>query len=266
MIRALGPKRRAARGTLLLVVACGLLACPEGKQGPAGEPGNDGFPGPDGPAGPGGPTGSVGPSGPTGPAGDAGSSAGNVTVHVVDAHSNADLANATVVATPGEASVKADASGRARFADLPVGVYQFRATAPGLKLLGNAMVATSDVGGTSVAVAVRAGVSFSIDLQVRRLDPDRLNLVTLHDSAKTAVYTLANCQACHGLRTGELSADPLKPPYHGKHAGFGCLTCHVSVDLGQESGATLRKQVAVTLCRTCHTQYPTKICATPTCP
>jgi len=266
MNRAMGPKCLAVRGTLLLAVATGLLACPAAKQGPPGEPGVDGFPGPDGPSGPIGPTGTAGPSGAVGPAGDAGTSVGTVIVHVIDAHSNADLADAGVVVSPGDIGARTDASGRARFADLPIGVYQFKATAPSLKPLGNAMVAGGEVTASSVSLAVRAAVSTSIDLQVTRLDLDRLNLVTMHDSTKTAVYTLANCQACHGLRTGELSADPLKPPYHAKHAGFGCLTCHVTVDLAQDSAATIRKQVSVGLCTPCHTQYPTKICPTPNCP
>jgi len=35
-----------------------------------------------------------------------------------------------------------------------------------------------------------------------------------------------------------------------------CITCHKSVDLLQGSAASLRRQVAVELCATCHSPFP----------
>lgn len=267
MIRGLGPMSRVGSTLVLFAAALIMGACP-GKQGPAGEQGPDGVPGFDGPAGtqgPGGPEGDAGALGPVGPGGPAGSSLGTVVVHVVDALSGADVAGAAVVGSPGNLSITSDASGRATFADLPIGVYEFSATTLGLRLAGTAVVPGVEVKGTSVAVPVRAGVSSSIDLQVRRFDPDQVNLVSVHDKNQT-VYALANCRACHGLRTDEVSADPMVRPYHAIHSVNSCLSCHAAVDVREESGANLRKQVDVALCKGCHTQYPDKICKTPTCP
>jgi len=285
MRRSSGPKRSGARAALLLAGVLGLVACEgkqgaQGPQGPDGITGLDGVPGTQGPAGalgsigPGGPTGAsgatgatgaTGSTGSTGPGGDAGSSTGSVVVHVVDGDCGADLVGATVVAVPGNDTGLTDASGRVSFAALPVGVYHFTVTAPSLRLLGNAMVSGVDATSTGPALAVRAAVAVSVDLPLRRLDMDQLNLVTLHNSTKP-VYTQANCETCHGLRTGELSADPLKAPYHAKHAQFGCVFCHAAVDLAHSSGANIRKQVAVSKCKGCHSQYPTKICTIPVCP
>jgi hypothetical protein len=180
-----------------------------------------------------------------------------VTVHVVDADSRADVAGATVVANPG-ATGTTDASGRVTLANLPAGVYQFSVSAPGLKLSGSSVVAGTTKIASIDSIAIIAGATLPLEIELSRIDRDALNLVTLHTSGN-ASYAEANCRACHNDRKGELSADPTVKPYHAMptHSSLGCTFCHQTVDLVNHSGANIRKQVSVTTtCKGCHASYP----------
>jgi hypothetical protein len=184
-------------------------------------------------------------------------SVATVTVHLTDADSRADIVGAQVVASPGGVSATTDSSGQAKFANLPVGVYQFTASASGLKLVGATVAADATQTTTTDPISVVGGTTVSIESQLRRLDRETLNLLALH-SAGNAGYTVANCKACHNDRKNELSADATKPPFHAlkTHASADCTTCHQTVDLALSSGAFIRKQVNVALCKGCHLAYP----------
>ncbi|MFQ5858022.1 MAG: cytochrome c3 family protein [Anaerolineae bacterium] len=84
-------------------------------------------------------------------------------------------------------------------------------------------------------------------------------LETMHIEAAT--LTPAWCIACHGNKADEVSLDPAYPTAHRVHLTSAllileCTTCHQSVDLLQGSAASLRKQVDVELCATCHSPFP----------
>jgi nitrate/TMAO reductase-like tetraheme cytochrome c subunit len=85
------------------------------------------------------------------------------------------------------------------------------------------------------------------------------SLETLHLEAST--LTPAQCIGCHGDKAAEVSLDPAYPTAHREHLtsdllNVDCTTCHQSVDLLQGSAASLRKQVDVELCATCHSPFP----------
>lgn len=84
-------------------------------------------------------------------------------------------------------------------------------------------------------------------------------LLTLHREASTVPPE--QCIQCHGNKTDEQSLDPVFPTAHRVHLtssllNFQCTACHQSVDVLWGSAASLRKQVNVTLCATCHSPFP----------
>lgn len=85
------------------------------------------------------------------------------------------------------------------------------------------------------------------------------SLETLHLEAST--LTTAQCIGCHGNKADEVSLDPTFPTAHRVHLtstllNVKCITCHQRVDLLQGSAASLRRQVDVELCATCHSPFP----------
>ena len=188
-----------------------------------------------------------------------GTSVATVTLHIVDADSNADLAGADLLVTPGDISGTTDASGRATFADLPFGLYQFSATAPGLRVVAGVVGEFSVHTVTTTPLSLAAGAVMDLRVEVPRLDTEMINMQAVHTAGNVA-FTATNCEACHGDRANEKSADPAKPPWHALpvHNGLTCTQmCHTTtIDLLQDSGASLRKQVAVSVCKGCHTHYP----------
>ncbi len=68
--------------------------------------------------------------------------------------------------------------------------------------------------------------------------------------------TDAECLDCHPevLDEVSLSPDVSSPhPIHQEEVELACTFCHKSVDLAQESAASLRRDVAVNTCAMCHT-------------
>ncbi|MBI4954551.1 MAG: hypothetical protein HY908_21180 [Myxococcales bacterium] len=245
---------------------CFVLAGCDGCQGPQGDPGAQGSPGatgapgsPGDPGDPGAPgqNGNPGDPGLPGDAGPPGSSIGDVSVHLVDADTRADVAGALLTAEPGAITATTDLSGRATFTGLPIGMYRFTASAPSLVVEANVVFEDLDVGVSSGWVSLVADATVDVKLKLARIDRDEMNLVALHTGGSPG-YTLANCHACHNDRADELSQDPAEPPFHAlaTHNTSGCTLCHASVELPTHSGATVRKQVAVTLCDGCHANYP----------
>lgn len=186
-----------------------------------------------------------------------GASVATVQLHLRDPNTGADIIGATLVSDPGGVSVTTDASGIATFTDLPLGPYQFTAAAAGLELVGASIVDGAERTITTESTPVVAGAALPMELELRRLDLEKLNLVTLHTGDQTT-YKASNCIACHNDRKGELSADPAVAPFHAMttHSSLGCLGCHTTVDLENHSGANIRKQVSVSLCAGCHAAYP----------
>lgn len=85
------------------------------------------------------------------------------------------------------------------------------------------------------------------------------SLETLHQAAATV--SPERCIQCHGNKADERSLDPTYPTAHRVHLtstllNVTCTTCHQSVDLLQGSAASLRRQVDVELCATCHSPFP----------
>ena len=249
-----------------IVIPCALclvFAGCDGCQGPEGAIGLQGVPGapgdPGGPGDPGAPgnAGDPGDPGLPGDAGPPGSSVGDVWLHVVDADSRADVIGAVITTEPDAMSAVTDLSGRASFAGLPTGLYRFTVAAPRLIAMGDAIVEDVDTMVTSDWVSLVANAVVDTKLKLPRIDRADLNLVGLH-AGNSASYTIDNCHACHNDRADELSQDPSLPPFHAlaTHNAAGCTTCHATVDLPTQSGASLRRQVSVALCTGCHSQYP----------
>jgi hypothetical protein len=254
--------------TLWLVVAvCASLGACTGPQGPQGPQGPAGDAGPQGPQGPAGDAGPQGPPGDAGEQGPPGLSSGAIAGRVFDADSSAVIAprtaaplapGATVTLEPGGAATTTDASGSFSFADVPVGAYRVVARAPALEAAGDEIVESGAFASDVREAVVAAGETAPVDLRIRRIERERLNLIGLHRGTSD-FFDASNCIACHGDRKGELSRDPAKKPFHAlaAHANTACTFCHTSVDLREESGATLRKQVkSEATCKTCHTNYP----------
>jgi len=85
------------------------------------------------------------------------------------------------------------------------------------------------------------------------------NLEALH--AEAASVPAERCIECHGDKAVEESLDAQYPTAHRVHLtssllNVGCTDCHQRVDLLQGSAASLRKQVDVALCATCHSPFP----------
>jgi hypothetical protein len=183
-----------------------------------------------------------------------------VVVHLMDVDSGADIAHTRVVAEPGGVEATTDLSGRARFTGLKAGAsYKFTALGTGLVRAGASIVPGAAVAVTSGEVPLEAAsLGQEISLYLARVDRQALNLTALHDGRNDA-FTSDNCRACHGDRRHEASADPAIRPWHAisAHASSTCTWCHRSVDLVNQSGATLRKQVNVALCVSCHPRFPT---------
>lgn len=238
---------------------------PSGAQGPVGPGGAQGDPGAPGAAGPGGAQGPVGPGGAQGDAGAPGSSTGDVTVWVFDTLTLAAVQGAQVLAAPGGELVTTGVNGAAVFTGLPVGVHTFSVEGASLALRGNDVVPAYLVSAPPVPLSVRAGTQSSVAVSLPRLWAENFNLVALHTSANP-LFKNTNCAACHGSRAAELARDGTTPSYHKRHSALGCVMCHATTDLTEESGAHLRKQVSPASCLGCHTQYPNRICAVPTCP
>ncbi len=189
--------------------------------------------------------------------GEPGTSVATVAIHLVDADTGADIQGADLVATPGELPAATDASGRATFANLPFGVYRFQAFAPGLRVSGNAVVAGPEQSAETEPLSLVAGATATLEFKLRRLELGTVNLVSLHTGGH-ASFGQANCVACHNDRRSEQSTEGSKAPWHALtvHGSAACNTCHQTVDLVGQSGATLRKQVNVGVCKGCHTSYP----------
>ena len=256
---------------LVLLTVCALLAgCDDsaGPAGPSGPAGGSGPPGQDGQPGAAGLQGQPGKDAP-----DTGTGPANAAVHLVDMDSHAEIKAATVIANPGNVTATTDAGGRAMFANLPAGLYQFTVSAAGLKLTGTAVVADATRSMTSEWTPVYAGQTTAVELKLRRFDRSTLNLVALHAGTvgsppvANPLYLEANCTACHNDRKAEIVGDGgvltsdggVLRPYHAMttHASQGCLFCHGTVDLSTHSGATIRKQVNVkATCKVCHSAYP----------
>ncbi len=90
------------------------------------------------------------------------------------------------------------------------------------------------------------------------------NIVQLHDSGSPEYNS--DCILCHGDMSDEKSLSASVPgihpwmcPYVYQAAGQTemnndvCIYCHKSVDFLETSAGNLRKQVAASECRTCHT-------------
>lgn len=87
------------------------------------------------------------------------------------------------------------------------------------------------------------------------------NLVDLHKNAKA---NAAQCAGCHACIKKQKSSDPKVKAFHPLHLEspllkFTCVDCHQSVDLSQESGAKLRKQVDPGICKSCHAPWSSKM-------
>lgn len=181
-----------------------------------------------------------------------------MVVHLIDADSRADVTSARVLATPGDIEATTDLSGRATFTGLKPGAYRFAAMTPGLKLSGTSIGPDSDQTATSDEISVASGdANRELDLNIRRLDRNAINLTTLHDGRDQS-FTVDNCQACHNDRKHEISTDPAIRPWHAMriHSSTACTWCHRNVDLSNHSGGTIRKQVNVALCVGCHPRFP----------
>lgn len=283
------PMHRLFVGLMTLAVAA-LVGCtgPKGDKGDPGAAGADGAPGSAGTAGATGPTGATGatgatgttgttgPTGPTGPqgaqgdAGTPGSSTGSVTVFVYDALTLAYVRGAQVVASPGGEVMSTGDGGTAMFSGLPVGVHTFAVEGQALKQQGNDVVGSYLVQAPPVPVSVRAASQTTVAVALPRIWAQDFNLVALHTKlpSNNLLFKNANCTACHGSRNDELARDGTSPSFHMRHSAQTCTaSCHGTVDLLEESGAHLRKQVSPdTACLSCHYQYPNKICSTPNCP
>lgn len=256
------------------MVVAGLVGCsgPKGDKGDPGAEGGMGGTGATGPAGPSGPQGDAGTQGPVGPQGDAGtpgSSTGEVTVVVYDALTMALVAGAQVLASPGGELVNTGDAGVAVFPGLPVGIHTFAVEGQSLRQQGNDIVGSHLVSAPPVPVSVRAGTQSAVAVSLPRFWAQDFNLVSLHTKLTTTnlLFKDANCSACHGRRAAETARDGTTPGYHMRHTALNCTAlCHGTVDLTDESGAQLRKQVSTAACVTCHTQFPTRICNVPVCP
>jgi hypothetical protein len=183
-----------------------------------------------------------------------------VVVHLVDQLTRADLAGVTVTGEPGGLEVATNLSGRATFPDLPIGLYKFASAPHGLKLTGTSVVPASPVGVATNYTTFAAGSTVNVTLEAPRFSADAFNLTTMHRPG-TANFLNSNCIACHGDRKNELSAVASIKPFHAMgsvngHSAVTCDFCHASVDIGQESGANLRRQVPVARCQLCHAGYP----------
>lgn len=236
-----------------------------GTPGTPGTPGNPGDPGEAGPPGPAGEAGLPGDPGEAGAPGEAGTSVGELAGVVVDRDmpGPAYLSGVKVTTTPLGLTATTDASGAFKIVGVPAGVYEVRAEGAGLALAGTNVVAGVPVIVEAGSVSVLAGKTATLRVTLQRV-PDSWNMVTMMDASKP-YYTNANCIACHTDRKGETSLDAAVKPFHAmaKHSTTSCTTCHTkteirrsSWDLGRSVG--LRKNVSVSVCAMCHTNYPTK--------
>lgn len=182
----------------------------------------------------------------------------SVVLHVTDADSRADVIGARVVAEPGSIEATTDSSGRASFAGLEAGSYKFTVFAPGLELAGSTMKSGGQQTATSEEITLAADeTNRQVELGLRRIDREKLNLDALHDG-RNGAFAVDNCKACHNDRRYEISTEPGIRPWHAikTHASQPCTWCHRTVDLTNYSGGTLRKQVNVALCVDCHPRFP----------
>jgi hypothetical protein len=203
----------------------------------------------------------------------AGVTTGTLRGVVVDADSGALIEGARIAFAPLGQTLTTGADGRFSLASAPFGVYAITATAPSLALSGNAVVPALDVSTTVTGVSLLAGQQVALRLALGRIDRATVNLTQIH--LPGAVFTPANCIACHTNRQGETSTNPAIPTYHNvtTHRTLPCTACHTGVDVENESGwaeesfATLRKQVdTATRCRGCHQCYPRSFCSGANCP
>ncbi len=87
------------------------------------------------------------------------------------------------------------------------------------------------------------------------------NIILMHLNA--ASISGEKCRECHDVLK-ETSLQPDINPPHVVHLTSGvlkfeCNTCHLSVDLKEKSGATLRKQVDTAFCAKCHSPFSIKM-------
>jgi len=209
--------------------------------------------------------GEPGEAGLPGTPGEAGTSVGEITGFAFDKDmpGPAYLAGVKIVTSPLGLTATTDASGAFKLVDVPAGVYQLRAEGAVLALSGTSIVAGGPVSVDAGSVSVLAGKSMSVRVAIPRV-PETWNMVTMMDASK-AWYTDANCVACHTDRKGETSLDAKFKPFHAMdtHAKTACTTCHVKTEIRRSSwdlgkSSSLRKNVSVKVCATCHTSYPTK--------
>jgi len=98
-----------------------------------------------------------------------------------------------------------------------------------------------------IAVCLTAGIALAAT-----------NLVDIHKNAKA---NATKCVSCHSNVLKQKSSDPKVKAFHPLHLEspllkLQCVNCHVSVDLREESGAKLRKQVDPGFCNSCHGPWP----------
>lgn len=293
MNRTSGLNHLSTGRVLVTLLAASLLGACEAKQGPPGDPGANGADGTNGANGTNGASGtngangtngtngidgmdgSVGPGGPQGDAGVAVDKASVIGV-VFDSQSGGAVANATVVMQPLGTSQRTNQYGEYRFDDVPIALIRVQVRAPRLALLGNDISATSqEVTAQSEFMPLVAGFTSRINLPVDRLAGVLINIDRFHNSTKAAtVFKSANCVACHGDATGQLSRVSTIKMFHGIqiHASLGCTTCHTAtIDFVDGANVVIRKPVnAAVVCKMCHRQYPDRFCTattgTPACP
>lgn len=90
--------------------------------------------------------------------------------------------------------------------------------------------------------------------------------IDYHSDAASHAYS--ECISCHGDRTDEVSQyDAAHSQYfdgpHKLHLtsdllSFNCTECHVSVDIREQDGASVRRQVSM-VCADCHSPFPSKM-------
>lgn len=119
------------------------------------------------------------------------------------------------------------------------------------------------LGGLSILI-IMAVLTLSLTEEGYRAsskETSSVNYISLHDSSSPDYNP--NCIGCHGKMTSETTLDPKIESTHTLHLtskllNFECTTCHQSTDWIEKSAASLRKQVDVELCTSCHSGLPTE--------
>lgn len=117
--------------------------------------------------------------------------------------------------------------------------------------------------GLSVAV-IMAALTLSITEEGSRASSKEISpidYVSLHDISSPDYNP--NCTSCHGKMTSETTLDPEIETAHTLHLtsrllNFECTSCHLNTDLTEKSAASLKRQVEIEVCTTCHSPFSTK--------